>query len=311
MVSTANSSHDLFRRFAAIAQQKTPFFSDIWHRSREQFGDEWVNEFCQNLTQLFGSEGETGWEPAVRGYAEFALDTMRSQKYFERNHHYRWSRLADIRDRYYGNEKHMMESYLPGMFLSHFLWPNHFRLLRYFRNEILPAFATPPALFYEVGVGCGIYSRETLRRFPETVGKGFDISPYSVTFSRRVLEASDVAGRYDFALGDILTAHLPERKADFVVSQEVIEHLEDPRRFVGILYKLTKSGGKAYITAAVNAALSDHIYLFRSPDEVKTMLTDAGWKVLRERAEYAYGGFPIEITPCVAAFFCERQEKGA
>jgi SAM-dependent methyltransferase len=192
------------------------------------------------------------------------------------------------------------------MYLSHYLWPHHYRLLRFFNSEVIPQIDPAPSVFYDVGLGTGMYSRETMRAFPNVRGKGFDISEYSIEFTRRVLQAYDVADRYEFVKGNIFETELPLGTGDFIVSQEVLEHLEDPGQFCEILHDLTKPGGKAYITAAVNAAHSDHIYLFRSPQEVQAILENSGWNILQSKAEYAYEGVPNEFTPCVAGFFCER-----
>ena len=306
MKTHPRTADEIFARLAELARAKTPIFSDIWHRSREQFGPTWVEEIVDSVVRLFGPEEKGGWESAIRGYAEFALDAMRNQKFFEAHGCYQWSTLNEIQAKYYESEEHMMKNYLPGMYLSHYLWPHHFRLLTFFRTEVLSSLVPVPALFYDVGTGTGMYSREVLRAFPQVPGKGFDISPYSVKFTSNVLQAYGVADRYEFVLGNIFTTELPWETADFVVSQEVLEHLEEPERFSQILYGLTKAGGRAYITAAVNAGHSDHIYLFRSPEEVQAMLTRVGWKVLKWHAEYAYPGKPIDITPCVASFLCER-----
>ena len=295
-----------FERLSELARTHSYFFSDIWKRSREEFGPAWVEEITDNVLRLFGIEENREWEAVLQGYAEFALDAMRNQKYFEANGRYRWSTLREIQTHYYDNEDHMMRNYLPGMYLSHYLWPHHFKLLTFFRIEVLPTFVRPPILFCDVGIGTGMYSREVLRAFPRIRGKGFDISQYSVAFTRKLLQAYGVLDRYEFVIGDIFSAELPLQIADLVVSQEVLEHLEDPERFCRILYELTSDGGKAYITAAVNAGHSDHIYLFRSPEDVQAMLMKVGWRIVKSRAENAYQGKPVAITPCVAAFFCER-----
>ena len=301
-----SSGQIIYERLSEMARMHSYFFSDIWKRSREEFGPKWVEEIADNVVRLFGLEEDGGWLAAIQGYAEFALDAMRNQKFFEANGRYRWSTLGEIQSHYYDNEDHMMRNYLPGMYLSHYLWPHHFKLLTFFRTEVLRSLASPPTVFCDVGIGTGMYSREVLRAFPQVRGKGFDISHYSVEFTRRALQAYELLDRYEFVIGDIFSAELPVQIADFVVSQEVLEHLEDPEQFCHILHKLAKIGGRAYITAAVNAGHSDHIYLFRSPEEVQSLLTKVGWKVLRSRAEIAYKGKPIPITPCVAAFVCEK-----
>ena len=302
---TLEQSTRIFERLAQIAQEKTFLFSDIWARSRQQFGAAWVEEVVDSVVRLFGSD-EEGWQAAICGYAEFSLDSMKHQEYFEAHARYRWQTLQEIQGKFYENEAHMMKHYLPGMLLSHYLWPHHFKLLSFFREEVLNCLGAAPGLFYDVGIGTGLYSREMLRVFPQSRGTGFDISRYSAAFTGNLLKAFGLLDRYEIVLGDFLSMALPILPADFVVSQEVLEHLEDPARFVQILAQLLRPGGKAYITAAVNAGLSDHIHLFRSPDEVKALLTRAGWRIVKMRTEYAYAGFPVEVTPCVAAFFCER-----
>lgn len=300
------NSEEIFERLVKMAKGKTFLLSDIWHRSRGQFGAAWVEEIVENVLRVFGPEEWGGWEEAIRGYAEFSLDGMRHQEFFEAHGRYRWSQSKEIQEKFYENEEYMMKKYLPGILMSHYLWPHHFKILTFFRTEVLPSLEPAPELFYDVGLGPGMYSRETLRAFPQVRGKGFDISRYSIAFTRKVLEAFGLADRYGFVHGDIFTVELPDSMADFVVSHEVLEHLEEPARFCRILHDLVKPEGYAYITAALNAGLSDHIYLFRSPDEVEAILSQAGWKILKKQFEYAYTGMPMEWTPCIAAYLCER-----
>lgn len=305
MTNRANPAVEVFGRLEELARSKTHLVSDIWRRASEAFGEAWVEEVVDNVIRVFGSERDGGWEQALLSYRDFALDAIRSQQFFQSNGRYRWSTSSEIRQRYYDSEEHMMGGYLPGLYLSSYLWPHHFKLLTFFRQDVLPS-VRPPRLVYDVGVGTGLYSRETLRAFPHALGKGFDISPHSIEFARKVLRAYGLVDRYEFVLGDILTVALPQDPADFVISHEVLEHLEQPKCFCEILRRLTRAGGVAYITAAVNAAHSDHIYLFRSPQEVHEMLEETGWKVLTWRTEYAYPGEEVSVTPCVVGFLCRR-----
>ena len=306
MTVDAWAPEETFQRLAEMARVKTYFFSDIWRRSREEFGYAWLVEVVDNVTRMFGPEENGGWEAVITGYADFALDAMRNQKFFEANGRYRWRTLEEIQHKYYNSKDHMMRNYLPGMYLSHYLWPHHFKLLTFFRTQVLTSLVPSPSIFFDVGIGTGLYSREVLRAFPGVRSRGYDISPYAVEFTSNLLRCFGVEDRYEVVLDNIFAAELPSEKADFLVSQEVLEHLEQPEVFSRILYSLTKPGGKAYFTAAVNAGHSDHIYLFRSPQEVQDMLVGVGWKILKHHAEYAYEGMPLELTPCVAGFLCGR-----
>jgi 2-polyprenyl-3-methyl-5-hydroxy-6-metoxy-1,4-benzoquinol methylase len=81
------------------------------------------------------------------------------------------------------------------------------------------------------------------------------------------------------------------------VSVEVLEHLEDPPAFLRALYGMLRKGGVGYITAAINAPNADHIYLYRSIEEVLKEIEAAGFKMI-EHAEYlGYVPKPGESVP--------------
>jgi SAM-dependent methyltransferase len=282
-------------------QSRYSSYASVWESSRKEFGAEWEDEFNTSVAALFGLNPEA-WKEAIDGYAEFCTDALRSQIYFERKGIYKASSYAEVAESCYHNSDFMLRCYLPGMFLSHFIWPHHHRMLGYFRG--LKHHLSSVRTFSEVGTGCGMYSKEALELLPEVRGVGYDISSYSLSFTERVIGAFGLCDRYRIEVRDIVTTTpAPE---DFVICQEVLEHLENPAEFVCFLFDMTKPGGLAYITAAINASHVDHIYLYRSPDDVLHHLTEAGFEIIDSRAEYAYGGKPIEITPCHGAFLCRR-----
>ena len=195
--------------------------------------------------------------------------------------------------------------YLPGQYLSHYIWPHHQRMLQHYFKELVPQISDEVSLFYEVGVGCGMYSQKTLEALPSARGIGFDISDYALEFTYRVVQSHGMANRYEVRNQDIIE-DAPDRKADLIISQEVLEHLEDPETFISALYDVTRNGGWGYITAAINAAHTDHIYLYRSPNEVQEQVEMAGWKVLDVQTAENYPEKPREFRPTIAGFFCKK-----
>jgi SAM-dependent methyltransferase len=294
----------LSARLSELARETTPFFADVWDRQEKEFGARWKEEVSENVLLLLGGD-EDRWKDALFGYADFSMEAIREQNFFEQYRRYRNSSASELLANCYEDENFMMTTYLPGLFLSHFLWKHHYRLLLFFRNEVLPDLRSPE-FFYEIGVGTGLYSREMLRAFPSVSGKGIDISRHSLEFTKRFLDLSGVLPRYAREQMDIFKTNLRSDTADFVICQEVLEHLEHPEKLCSAILSLVKPGAKAYITAAINAAHTDHIYLFRTESEVEAMLRSTGWKILKSRAEYAYEGKSAEITPCVAAFLCQK-----
>ena len=130
---------------------------------------------------------------------------------------------------------------------------------------------------------------------------GFDISPSSKAFAENHLRAYGFGHRYGVELCDVITT--PIGRFDSLICVEVLEPLEDPLTFLRALRESLAPGGKAFITAAVNAANADHIYLYRSADEVLRHLDSAGFVLEQGFIGAAYKpaqpGLPV---PVAAAF---------
>lgn len=283
-----------------------PVLSSVFKLASTRFGARWADDSVRNIEAMYGKV-DLPLSPrlmeAFDGYAEFANDAMRNQVYFERTGTYRASNYAEVSAECYHNEEHMNRRYLPGMYISHYVWPQHFNMLRGFINGILPRIADCK-LFFEVGVGCGMYSKATLESLPEARGVGFDISSFSLEYTGSVMEAFGLQKRYSLENRDI--QHGYSTKCDFMICQEVLEHLENPAEFCKWLFNMVRPGGHAYVTAALNAAHSDHIYLFRDPMELEDMLRSAGFQPLHCQEEFAPGIKPRAKTPSLCGFFCEK-----
>jgi SAM-dependent methyltransferase len=283
-----------------------PVLAGVWQQAADRFGEEWLPESVRNVEAMYGPierSLSSGVREALNGYAEFANDSMRNQVLYEKTGRYRASNYEEVRRDCYHNEAHMTQRYLPGMWLSHFVWPQHYHMLRAFESGVLPR-VRRSQLFFEVGVGCGMYSKRTLELLPQVRGVGFDISQYALDFTGKVLEAFGVRDRYTLENRDISLGY--PVACDFMICQEVLEHLEDPATFCRWLCDLVRPGGHAYITAALNAAHSDHIYLFRAPAELEQMLRDAGFQPLHSQEECAPGFKPRHKTPSLCGYFCVK-----
>jgi 2-polyprenyl-3-methyl-5-hydroxy-6-metoxy-1,4-benzoquinol methylase len=146
-----------------------------------------------------------------------------------------------------------------------------------------------------------VYSRRILSRCAAATGTGFDISPSSCAFARQHLEAAGLAHRFAMRQQDIIAE--PMAPTPWLVCVEVLEHLEDPVAFLKALRDSLAPGGKAFITAALNAAHADHIYLYRNGEEVWAHLDAAGFRLEQSFLAAAYAppasGVPV---PLAAAF---------
>ena len=156
-------------RVTGIFREKHGFSKDIAVRAEKMFGDEWTAEFGRAVDVLFDNEEKL--TAAIKGYAAFAMDSMRRQKKFELERKYEIKSYQQAAEEVYFNEKHMTEQYLPGLFLSHYLWPHHYRQLRYFKEFFVSSMKQSDATrFVEVGIGTGVYSRILLQEIPGISG---------------------------------------------------------------------------------------------------------------------------------------------
>jgi SAM-dependent methyltransferase len=304
-MNTTLAGTSVFAQLLKIMERDYPNYSGLWKNSRQEFGPEWEREISLNIARVFGEAANEKWPEAVAGYAEFCTEALRSQIFFEKHGRYKASNYAEVAAACYHSPDYMNRRYLPGQYLSHYIWPHHQRMLRHFCHDLLPAIKSGTGTFHEVGVGCGMYSQKTLEHLPEATGTGFDISSYALEFTRMAVEAHGYGSRYRIENRDILAHPIPA-PADFVINQEVLEHLEDPAGFIKGLHAMVRPGGHGYITAAINAAHTDHIYLYRSPDEVRAHLLEAGWKILDVQIEQNYPEKPEHLRPTVAGFFVRK-----
>jgi SAM-dependent methyltransferase len=284
----------------AVFKERFPFFRDSVARGHAEFGDQWAARFEESLLRMFSGAGSL--HMAAEGYAEFALDALRLQKVFDRTGTYANRSFAEVAAAIYHDEDYMERLYLPGILLSSFLWPHHYKQFLFFEEAfVAPIEATDLRGFYDVGVGTGFYSRR-LVQVSGMRGTGFDISRHSQAFAQRQVDAYGGEGRYGVELRDILADPPPPSRC--LISVEVLEHLEDPLAYLGALRRmLAGDGARGFITAAVNAPNADHIYLYRHADEVAAHLIGAGFTVERQLSILAYPPMKACVpVPEIAAF---------
>ncbi len=276
------------------------FFKDIVDRGAATFGQAWIDEFEHTLQGLFPSKAALA--RAAKGYAHFVMALMRLQKRFERDRQYLPKAYADAAREVYLDDDYMLSEYLPGLLLSHFLWPHHWRHARFFDLAFVTQMQMhPKPSFVEVGIGTGLYSRRLLQQLPSASGRGFDLSPGSKSFAEAHLRAFGVEDRYEAVLQDVLAN--PISPCEWLVCIEVLEHLEDPPSFLRMLRESLLPGGRAFITAALNSAHIDHIYLYESPEDVHEHLKSAGFALEQGFVGVPYPpATPDTPVPGVAAF---------
>ena len=284
--------------------EKAKFMLPAFQRQSNRFGDKWKEDFLYVLDKFFQTDDEL--LEAVRGYNNFVFDGMRLQKKFEKSLKYEKNSYEEARNNVYDNKDYMFKLYLPGILLSHFSWPHHYEQLLFFKKKVLKNIPNKKIKFCDIGPGTGFYTRFILDNKNQSLGHVFDISDHSLNFTKNQCQKFNVSERLICNKKNIINLDI-ENEFDFLVNVEVLEHLENPEEFLKALRRMMKENSYGFITAAVNAANEDHIYLYRSGNEVKNQIEKCGFKIIAKQYDLAYEPKDNEPVPENAAFLVQKK----
>ncbi len=227
-------------------------------------------EFCQSKGQNLPYMADS--------YLTIVGDTFREQLYFMKHKEYRHKSYADVAGHVY-DDKDYMNKYMYGLAITSFLWPNHLDMGRLF-VETVPR--DRGGKYLDIGPGHGYYLMKAmvLGSFDDFLG--IDISPASIEQTGAILEhfKPEFKDKYELRLIDFLEAkELEAGTYDAIIMGEVLEHVEQPDVFLRRIAELAKDDAYIYVTTCINAPAVDHIFLWRSTDELEKMIEGTGLKI--------------------------------
>jgi 2-polyprenyl-3-methyl-5-hydroxy-6-metoxy-1,4-benzoquinol methylase len=219
---------------------------------------------------------------ACRGYIKFC-DTFKDKQWeFARNERYAESDFGHVNQQVYQNLAYMSDVYYPALLFSYLFSSNYFAIYRNFCNLFIPLCRTRSGTSLEVGIGHGLLSSSLLHANPGLTGHGLDISPVAPEMSNRVSSFFQLASPITTVVGDAVS-NIPLRNGDpyqVMICAEVLEHLPEPARLLRNMHAALDRDGILFLTASINMESVDHLYLFRSDDEVLQMVEQCGFKPL-------------------------------
>jgi ubiquinone/menaquinone biosynthesis C-methylase UbiE len=242
-------------------------------------------------------------------YLTIVEDTLAEQMHFLRHKKYRCSTYAEVAAHVY-HDRGYMNKYMYGLLISAFFWPNHLRVARFFRDSLPKG---KGGRYLEVGPGHGYFMMTSAACGAFESLTGVDISSASVEQTKAIIEhfAPDAAAACCVRQGDFLEADwLAENSCDAVVMGEVIEHVEQPAAFLRRVAEISKPDAFIYVTTCINAPAVDHIYLWRSPEELEQMIRECGLSI-ESALRLPYEGLSLEQTraadlPIVVAYVLRK-----
>ncbi|MEO5339406.1 MAG: class I SAM-dependent methyltransferase [Magnetococcus sp. MYC-9] len=242
---------------------------------------------CEEVARLvlMISEGNLG--VLCADYRWLCHELNAEQLYFARHGEYQHNKFEEVFARVYGNDTYMSR-YINGLLLSHIFWNNHSMVIDTFRTDFLAGNRLGSS-YLEVGPGHGLFLYFAARDGGFGALTGWEVSHAGVESTLRAMEKLQVKQTVILVKQDVLQAPVEQENFDVAVISEVLEHLERPWDALHTLHRSLRTQGRIFINVPINSPAPDHIYLWRSPDEVRSLIEQCGFRIVLERLFPATG----------------------
>ncbi|WP_442756455.1 class I SAM-dependent methyltransferase [Methylocystis sp. JAN1] len=236
--------------------------------------------FCEEISKMILQISGDELPTILDDYRWLCGVFMEEELFFRREGRYRHRTFEEAQRTVY-SDRVFHSRYLNGHLMTHLWWANHTDTLRYFRNVFLPA-NKQQFRHLEIGPGHGLFLYFAAAAPNAATIAGWDVSPSSIAATRHALFAMGAPRPVDLSLVNIFDAseaRAGDQQFDSLTCSEVLEHLENPPEAMAAIVDLMAPGGRAFICVPVNSPAPDHISLYRSPEEVISLVRDAGLAV--------------------------------
>ena len=262
--------------FASLVTAANPVHISFMKRSLRSMREDTRAELTDYLSYCLSIDLSLDYLATC--YNTIVNDTLMEQMFFEENKRYRWTRFDELADTVYFDDAYMRK-YMYGLAITAFLWPNHVALHDFFIRTFPRG---RKGSYLEIGPGHGYYFMQSARLGDFERLLGVDISAASVALTRDIVRHFEIEKkcRAEVIETDFLTFHEEGVEYSCVVMGEVLEHVEDPGRFLSAIARLSGPSTHIFVTTCMNAPAVDHISLFRAGKDVEDIITSSGLQLV-------------------------------
>jgi 2-polyprenyl-3-methyl-5-hydroxy-6-metoxy-1,4-benzoquinol methylase len=226
----------------------------------------------------------------AESYLTILGDTLDEQHYFQEHGTYRHSTFAEVAASVY-HDREYMDRYMYGLAITNFLWPNHVAMSRFLRRTLPRGRG---GRYLEIGPGHGFLLLSAIEIADYDDFLAVDLSAASVQQTRTIVQHFHPGAPARVEMQDFLEADdLVPGSFDAIVMGEVLEHVEQPDLFLRRIAELAKEDAYVFVTTCINAPAVDHIYLWRTPEELEDMIAANGLTIV-EALRLPYEGKSLE-----------------
>ena len=225
-------------------------------------------------------------------YLKMVRDMRKEGLYFYKHNEYS-CKSQDIANENVYSRPEIMGYYMTALLISQILWKHHFCIFIYFKTRITNYFDKESKIkILDIGPGHGFFSYFIKETIPEFDSIDFvDISETSLAMTRKIIGENE---KLNYFLKDIFDFDESD-KYDFIVLGEVLEHLDRPQEILKKLARLLSENGVLWITTPTNSPALDHVYLFKTKDEIIDLIEACDLEV-----DSTVNYFAEDVTEAVA-----------
>ncbi len=236
--------------------------------------------FEKCLTWVVRAHGEDVLVQLVDGYAFYTIEVNRSQQAYEKRGHYEFEKFTEANEKVYQQADYMRDYYW-GVFAILFSWSHYVELMDFYLNRFVANLQ--PGSLIEIAPGHGAWGVLAVTNCEGLTLVGMDISPTSIELSPKMAAGAGVGDRCIYQLGDATKVVHSSAGYDSAICSFLLEHLEDPGKFLTDFGVSLRPGALAFVTLALTAAQTDHIYEFRTVSEGILLAEAAGFELIECR----------------------------
>jgi 2-polyprenyl-3-methyl-5-hydroxy-6-metoxy-1,4-benzoquinol methylase len=237
-------------------------------------------QFEECLTWLVREHGEEVLAKLADGYAFFTMEVNLAQLAYERRGSYEFSTFAEADARIYQQSAYMRD-YYGGVFAILFCWSHYVELMDFYLGRFVSRLSA--GRLVEIAPGHGAWGVLAVTNCDGLTLDGWDISPTSLELAPKMAAGAGVGDRCTYHLGDATKIEHIEGRYDAAICSFMLEHLEEPGQFLVDFAPSLRSGALVFLTLALTAAQTDHIYEFKRESEGILLAETAGFELLECR----------------------------
>lgn len=280
--------YPVFYKTSDYLENKANFFRiSIPRLIKSDFNFELAENICKTGLELSANKWEEYFEH-VSELVNMSYEFLKLQIKLEKDGKYLYSSFKEVEENAYSNNgKSEGPSYLWALYFSEVFWKIHHNFTNFFLKDFINTDKENGAVL-EIPLGSGFFLSEFLEKNKKWFGVGVDMADTAIDFSKKLFNLKHIP-EYSYKILKIDFHNFPENeKYDRIICGEFLEHLEDPLEILKKIHRILTDDGKVFITVAVWAAHIDHIYLYKSANEVRNHLHQANFCIEKELVQSVF-----------------------